>query len=157
MEAPACPNYVQIHEAALRLGQQLRDFVIVDNTRIIGIARGGLFLANILSHQLDIPVSIITYSSNKGKGESTTRRDNVKLFPSFDEDRLIIVDDICDSGYTLAEVHDKYANWFLKCHEVRTVVFYAKEDNFFEPSLTWYTIPADFPWVEFPWEDTRIV
>lgn len=149
--ALTCPTYHHLHEASLNFGKQLKEFIEKDNTLVVGIARGGLFMANVLSHQLNVPVVVVNYSSPNGKGEY--KKHNNKL-PKLKQQNLIIVDDICDSGYTLSEVRQAYHD---KLHEVVTAVFYTKENSIYVPDLTKWTISADFDWIEFPWEDTIIV
>jgi len=153
VEIPVTPTYFQLHEATLKFGLALGEFVIEGNTRVVGIARGGLFMANILSHQLNLPVSVVNYSSKTGRGEYQQHSNEL---PFFIEKNLIIVDDICDSGNTMHEVYEVYGVYRPK-HSIYTMVYYAKEGSVFTPDVSWYKIPYDFDWVIFPWEDTLVV
>jgi len=86
---------------------------------VYGISRGGLIPAVYLSHLLDVPVVEDDYI-----GKET-----------------LIIDDICDSGQTLASYT------YLGC--VTATVYFHKQ-SIFEPDI-WIYEKKD-AWVQFPWE-----
>jgi hypoxanthine phosphoribosyltransferase len=72
------PSYDEIHTACLGFAK----FFEQKNWKfdlVVGIARGGLIPAVILSHLLDLPLLPIDYSSRKGRGDD---RDHTNLLPS---------------------------------------------------------------------------
>lgn len=151
---PTHPSYGQLHDQL-----SLAHDTIVDQRwpidRVIGLARGGLFPAMLLSHALDVPMTAIHYSSKKGEGEFKMY-DNHTAFAGLMSNRLercLVVDDICDSGHTFNEVVD--ALGVLKVHPVMSYAIYFKEreDEVFRPTFHTYTIPEDAPWIIFPWEE----
>ena len=82
-----------------------------------GIARGGLIPAVILSHKLDLPyVNVV--------GPNT-----------------LVVDDICDSGYTLDTGPGVYT----------AVLHYKPHTSCFQPSM-WAEIHEGDEWLIYPWE-----
>jgi hypoxanthine phosphoribosyltransferase len=143
---PVTPTYHQLHEATLKFGIMLNEFICSEKTRVVGISRGGLFMANLLSHQLNLPVSIIEC---KSKNYSNN-------IPFFSERNLIIVDDLCNSGRTMKYLYDRYSE-FIDYYDIRTVVYYTKKNSVYIPTISWYNTPVDFPWIVFPWEDTIVV
>lgn len=126
--------------------------------RIVGISRGGLIPAVVASQMMNIPLIPISYSSKTGAGD---QRNHANVVPSIPGDilsgtgmgitkpKLLIIDDIADSGRTLAEVNNFYVG---SGHEVRIIVMYFKESSVFMPDYTYYQIPEDAPFVNFPWE-----
>ena len=77
-------------------------------THIVGIARGGLIPAVILSHSLNLPMELlgVTFRDNKATHHT-------KLKPIKDANYLI-VDDINDSGTTFSVVSQIFKNRRLK-------------------------------------------
>lgn len=70
---------------------------------IVGIARGGLVPATMLSHYLGKPLMVINYSLRDNKvsqvSEVNDLIQNIKAGKN-----ILLVDDICDSGETLAKI-----------------------------------------------------
>jgi len=127
---------------------------------IVGLSRGGLIPATILSHITDIPLFPVKYSSKSGHGDNRNHDNHLPYLPaeyvsgaaeSIQQPSLLIVDDISDTGNTLREVVDFYFN---EGHELATAALYYKELTIpvIEPDIYWRTIPEDGPWIIFPWE-----
>lgn len=138
------PTYQELEFDTLGLASAIRHDKFKPDL-IVGLSRGGLFPALLLSHKLKVPLLPISYSSRKGKGDD---KNHDNILPDIEEKRILIVDDIADSGHTLRELALRYE----RGHEVRTVVIYYKEKSVHTP---WYyrrTIPYDSPFVNFPWE-----
>lgn len=145
------PTYNDLHDAAV-------DFVYAAELRcsdgipridaVIGLSRGGVFPANIISHYLeDVKMVVIDYSSSRGKGDNVDLHTNE--IPKMDYDRILIVDDIIDSGYTMEEIFDTLS---MRGHDIKTFSYFYKETSVFEPDhYTWH-LPQNSPWVVFPWE-----
>lgn len=144
------PSWYQIDKACAVLASKLIPFHTKE-TAIIGLARGGLVPAVITSHILGLKVFPVSYSSQAGNGEYKQYENQlpdliVRGFP-----RVIIIDDIVDSGHTMKEVAEHYISKHTK-HSVTTCSLYYKVDSVYRPDLFWQEIPADSPWIEFPWE-----
>lgn len=120
---------------------------------IIGLARGGLIPAVLLSHMLDVPMLPASYSSKEGHGDN---KDHNNVLPDpvvYDEyHRIIIVDDIADSGLTLHEVKEHYKKHY-NSFRIETATLYYKTTAKIRPDYYWHTIPAHSEWIVFPWED----
>lgn len=121
---------------------------------IIGLSRGGLFPAIVISHMLDnLEVIPVSYSSKSGKGDDKNYANALPLIGGCHSATLLVVDDICDSGQTLKEVVDFYA---MRSHHVYTATLYYKAipNGPIEPDIYWHQIPEDAPWIIFPWESS---
>lgn len=116
---------------------------------IVGIARGGLFPAIVISHILNIPMESVFYSSKQGAGDNRSHANNLPELPLQRYGKILIVDDICDTGFTLAEVKGYYAG---KDYNITTATFYHKEGAIIEPDFYNVKLPKDAPWVVFPYE-----
>lgn len=139
------PSYHDIEKGVGRLAYQIASANIKYDA-IVGLSRGGLLPAVILSHMTYRPVLPVAYSSTSGNGDDLNHSNElVDLF----EKSILIIDDICDSGRTLAEVREHYIE---KGHNVHTAVLYAKENAVMIPDFKWQVIPKDSPWIIFPWE-----
>lgn len=108
---------------------------------VIAIARGGL-----------IPAGAISYAM----GVEETLPDPVVLEPLLDTDaivgkKLLVVDDVADSGRTLALVID-----LLKAHtaDVRSAVIYTKPRTIVQPDYSWRETDK---WINFPWSTLPVI
>ena len=117
---------------------------------ILGVSRGGLVPAVMLSHALGISMVPVNYSSELGKGESSTTKQKMLPLDFPPNSRLLLVDDISDSGYTLAELRDFYQTHH---HYVYTLVLFNRVDTSIHiPDWTFAEATASDGWIVFPWE-----
>jgi len=115
---------------------------------IVGIARGGWFPARIMSDLLDNPnlanIRVEFYVDVYKTVKEPVITQQVST--SVKNKRVLIVDDITDSGKSLKIVRDKLGR---DATEVRTVTLYQKPWSSFKPDF--YARETD-AWVIFPWE-----
>lgn len=115
---------------------------------IIGVSRGGLTLAHMLSEALDIrnvqTVSTQLYDDTK-KRDCITITDNCSLN---DSKNVLVVDDIADSGETLKALYNHFTLSYPDIHFKTATLFY-KQSSAFEPD---YWIEEAREWIEFFWE-----
>lgn len=143
------PSWSQIDKACAVLAN-----VIMQHTKssefepkaIIGLARGGLVPAVIISHILKLKMFPVSYSSKAGNGEY---REYNNHLPEISAETLLIVDDIIDSGHTMKEVVEHYKS---RAHNVLVASLYYKAGAATLPNFCWQNIPKDAPWIIFPWE-----
>ena len=116
---------------------------------IIGIARGGLTLAGALGYALNVKM-LGSLNVEFYTDVEMTLEAPVVLPPTLDQASLegksiLLVDDVADSGRTLALVLQ-----LLEAGggEVRTVCLYAKPQTVQEPTYTWRHTDR---WINFPW------
>ncbi|MBI5160961.1 MAG: phosphoribosyltransferase [Micrococcales bacterium] len=116
---------------------------------IVAIARGGLPLAGSLAYALDVkPLGSLNVEFMTGVG--THLPDPVVLPPLLDRAslagrRVLLVDDVSDSGRTLALVLELLRS---VAGEVRTVCLYTKPGTVHEPHYSWRRTDR---WILFPW------
>ena len=111
-------------------------------THIVGIARGGLVPAVMLSHQLNLPMETLGVSFRDNKATHHTK------FKPIQDARYLIVDDINDSGTTFKVVTDIFKNRRLN-H--RTAALINKEKSDFNVDFYGEMFYHD-DWITFPWE-----
>jgi xanthine phosphoribosyltransferase len=114
---------------------------------ILAIARGGYTLAHAMAEGLDIRdvQSIRTELYDK-----ECKREELRLFGacSFNVKRVLVVDDIADSGETLAYIMNYLSENFPEITFQSATLFY-KKTSCYEPDF-WIN-EAD-AWIEFFWE-----
>ena len=111
-------------------------------THIVGIARGGLVPAVMLSHQLNLPMETLGVSFRDNKATHHTK------FKPINDARYLIVDDINDSGTTFKVVTDIFKNRRL---QHRTAALINKEKSDFDVDFYGEMFYYD-DWITFPWE-----
>lgn len=116
---------------------------------VVAIARGGLLLAGGIAYALGIKsCGAVNAEFYTGVG---TRLETPILIPPFldaesiDGKKVLLVDDVSDSGRTLAMVVTLLEGMGA---EVRTVVLYTKPGTVHEPAYTWRRTAQ---WITFPW------
>jgi hypoxanthine phosphoribosyltransferase len=148
MTIPSHPTYDQIHAACGELYHKITDKDLTFDC-VVGLARGGLLPAVILSHMLKIPMVSAHYSSKAGKGDN---RDHPNDLPIIKNKKILLIDDICDSANTLTETIVYFR--VLEC-DVTSAVLFCKEDKCTVPDYYVWKIPRDFEWIVFPFEQTH--
>jgi hypoxanthine phosphoribosyltransferase len=141
-------SYAAFGGAARELAQTIAD----DGYRpdaIVAIARGGLVLAGALGYALDVKM-LGSLNVEFYTGVEERLDEPVVLPPTLDRDalagkRVLLVDDVSDSGRTLALV---LALLRAGGGEVRTVCLYSKPGTVQQPDYVWRTTPK---WIMFPW------
>ena len=156
------PSYAAIHNACIEVFAPHIKECDCNIEYVVGLTRGGLIPAAILSHLMgDIPMIPVSYSSKNGKGDDKAHNNvlpEIGKYKGFGMSRsdILIVDDICDSGKTL---HEVYSHYVMLGHQVFTAVLYYKEipNGPIVPNVYWEKIPEDAGWVHFPWEIDRTI
>jgi hypoxanthine phosphoribosyltransferase len=116
---------------------------------VLSIARGGVFVAGGLAYALDCKnLHLVNVEFYTGVG--TTLDMPVMLAPvpnaiDFTDKKVLIADDVADTGKTLKLVHD-----FCVEHvaEVRSAVIYEKSQSLVKCDYVWKRTDA---WINFPW------
>ena len=119
---------------------------------ILGIARGGLSMAQMLGEYYDLRE---VYAINTIGYEDTEKKDLVEVFNIPDlklAKQVLIVDDIVDSGDTLIEVLKVLKVKYPDVTFLTASLFYKKTAKI---APTWY-VKEPKGWIEFFWsEDLR--
>jgi hypoxanthine phosphoribosyltransferase len=140
--------------ATRELAQQIADARFEPEV-IVAIARGGLLLAGGLAYALGVK-SCGAVNAEFYTGVGTRLDEPVMLPPLLDEQsiegkRVLLVDDVSDSGRTLAMVVQLLEAGGA---EVRTVTLYTKPGTVLEPTYVWRSTDR---WIDFPWSDQPVV
>ena len=89
---------------------------------MVGLARGGLIPAVMLSHELGIPLVSEDHEA---------------------EGYLLVIDDICDTGETL--------KYYTRYEDILTATIHHKQTAMVEPDFYYSLVPQD-KWIVYPWE-----
>lgn len=132
-----------VHESGWRFNQ------------VICIARGGLRVGDVLSRIYELPLAILSthsYTSDGGttRGELIIAEHMTMTAPRLG-DRVLLVDDMVDSGHTLATVRKELPLRFPHIADVRTAVVWYKAHSVFKPDYYVEYLP-DNPWIHQPFE-----
>ncbi|MFC4466130.1 phosphoribosyltransferase [Streptomyces xiangluensis] len=141
-------SYEQFGGAVRELAQAIADDGYEPDL-VLSIARGGVFVAGGLAYALDCKnlhlVNIEFYT-----GVGTTLDMPVMLAPvpnvvDFTDKKVLIADDVADTGKTLKLVYD-----FCLEHvaEVRSAVIYEKSQSLVKCEYVWKRTDE---WINFPW------
>jgi len=122
---------------------------------IVCIARGGLRVGDILSRIFKSPLAIISTSSYTGeagteRGELTIAKHMTMTTAALGE-RVLLVDDLVDSGITLDVVKRHLLEQFREVREVRTAVLWYKACSRVAPDY-YVEYLAENPWIHQPFE-----
>lgn len=145
------PSYNDVHNACVDIVNEIKRSGVRIGV-VLGVARGGLLPAVILSHMLEVPMKTASYSSKKGKGDD---KNHDNLLPAVDtlDGSVLIVDDICDSGQTLSEIVAHFQK--QNTQALTAVLFHKIHDNQVAlPDFFWRKIDSDSGWITFPFERT---
>ena len=143
------PTYDAIHNACIEMADRVTASGFVPD-RIVGLSRGGLIPGVLFSHLMDTPFAPVAFSSKNGAGDNKNH-DALWTLPVFEADNILIVDDICDTSLTLAEIVAYYRS---KGKTVMTAVLHYKTraEGKHIPDFYWKKIPEDSGWVVYPFE-----
>jgi hypothetical protein len=123
--------------------------------QIICVARGGLRVGDVLSRIYDMPLAILSthsYSADGGtiRGELVIAEHMTMTKPRLG-DRVLLVDDMVDSGHTLEAVYKELPKRFPHITALKTAVLWWKACSVFEPDYYVEHLP-DNPWIAQPFE-----
>ena len=122
---------------------------------ILSIARGGLLIGGALGYALAVK-NVYTMNVEFYTGVDTRLEVPRILPPAPDfvdlaDARILIADDVADTGHTLRSVQDFCAG---KVGEVRTAVLYEKPRSVVRADYAWKKTSL---WINFPWSDKEPV
>ena len=135
-------------QAQEALAQQIADSDFSPEV-LVAVARGGMLPGGALTYSLGVKltdaINVEFYTD-----VNETLADPILLAPLLDTDsirgrRILVVDDVADSGRTLALVLKLLRGFGA---EVRSAVLYTKPRTVVQPDFSWRTTDK---WIVFPW------
>jgi len=129
-------------------------------TVLVGIMRGAAPIIDILSRILKLPIAYIVIQSYSGEGMEDKQgqlmfaRDLSSLAEDKDFDRVLLIDDLSDTGLTLNKSIEWLKNYgptknFI--NEVKTACLWKKKSSSFQPDFCPVKLDHD-PWIVQPTE-----
>ncbi|AEH25143.1 phosphoribosyltransferase [Pyrococcus yayanosii] len=141
----------QVDRAIFALAEKLREY---RPDVIVGVARGGLIPAVRLSHILnDVPLKVIDVKFYKGIDERAEKPViTIPIHGDLKGKKVVIVDDVSDTGKTLEVVIDEVKK--LGAKDVKVACLAMKPWTSVVPD--YYVFRTD-KWIVFPWEEFPVV
>ena len=144
-----------VEKLALTISQNYKPTVLV------GIMRGAAPIIDILSRILKLPTAYIVIQSYSGsgienkQGELIFARDISSIASNTDYERVLLVDDLSDTGLTL----NKSIEWLKQYEpvknyikEIKTACLWKKKSSSFTPDFCPVRLNGD-PWIIQPTEN----
>jgi hypoxanthine phosphoribosyltransferase len=132
--------------------RELAEFVDRDGYKpdiVLAIARGGLLVGGAIGYALGVKntftMNVEFYTGVDERLEMPMLLPPVPDLVDFAEQRVLIADDVADTGATLALVKDFCEG---KVGEVRCAVLYEKSRSVVSCEYVWRRTDS---WIEFPW------
>jgi len=119
-------NWKWVDEQIDKIGEQMEGFE--KPQFITGVPRGGLIPAVLISHRFDIPYIGL---------------EAAKTLPGDLKKKVLVIDDIADSGNTLAQIER---------HNFQTATLARRYSSTYTPSMIGQDVRDDH-WLVFPWEN----
>lgn len=138
----------KIEDALMRSGKAIN--------AIVGIHRGGLIPAVMLSHLFDLPMKTLEWQTRDQGQVADVAKIRRILFDCPTNEVILIVDEIADSGKTLNDIQEQ-VNAANACFASLPIeVYYAvivkrTACRLDMPVLSAHVLDSD-EWVHFPWE-----
>jgi hypothetical protein len=142
------------HHTIERLAVIVRDSGWQFN-QIVCIARGGMRVGDVLSRIFKLPLAILSTHSYEGeagteRGEITVAK-HMTMTTATLGDRILLVDDLVDSGVTLDVVKRHLALEYPMILDIRTAVLWVKACANSMPDYCVHYLTEN-PWIHQPFE-----
>lgn len=144
--------YLLIRKLIFEIEEKYMDY------KILAISRGGLIPATMISHWTFQKIDVIDIFSYNNRRQSTDAI--IKPFNKYDNEipkKILIVDDLIDSGNTLFNVYKLICNKInqkkLNLHDfsLKSVVLIDKCESIIKPNYSAKQLEKNY-WVKFPYE-----
>lgn len=123
--------------------------------QVLCLARGGLRPGDVFSRLFRLPLAILSTSSYRQA--AGTKRGELDIASSMTSNsgplagRILLVDDLVDSGITLQSVQEHLKLYFPNVTELRSAVIWYKASSVMRPDYYLEYLP-DSPWIHQPFE-----
>lgn len=124
--------------------------------QVLCLARGGLRPGDIFSRIFDVPLAILSTSSYRQEA-GTVRGDldiakYITMTKGILSGRVLLVDDLVDSGVTLEKVQHHLKENFPAVTEIKSAVIWCKGCSSVKPDFYLDYLPTN-PWIHQPFEE----
>lgn len=124
--------------------------------QVLCLARGGLRPGDIFSRIFDVPLAILSTSSYREEAGTVQGSLNIAKHITMTKGTLagkvLLVDDLVDSGVTLQNVQSHLKENFPAVTEVRSAVIWCKACSSVRPDYFLQYLPHN-PWIHQPFEE----
>ena len=122
---------------------------------ILCLARGGMRPGDILSRVFDKPLAIMSTSSYRSEAGTVQGQLDIAHYITTPKGQIagkvLLVDDLADSGHTLNAVIEQLKNNYKPITELRSAVIWTKALSTFTPDYCVDFLPTN-PWIHQPFE-----
>jgi uncharacterized protein len=122
---------------------------------ILCLARGGMRPGDLLSRIFDKPLAIMSTSSYRADAGTVQGHLDIARFITTPKGeiagKVLLVDDLADTGHTLKAVVDLLRNQYGPITELRTAVLWTKGASAFQCDYSVENLPTN-PWIHQPFE-----
>lgn len=147
-------SYDEYHSLIEKLAIQVHQSGWAFDT-ILCLARGGMRPGDLLSRIFDKPLAIMSTSSYRAEAGTVQGALDIARYittPKGDlAGRVLLVDDLADSGHTLRAVIDQLRNNYPPITELRSAVIWTKAASVFTPDYSVEYLTTN-PWIHQPFE-----
>lgn len=124
--------------------------------QILCLARGGVRPGDVISRIFDVPLAILATSSYREAAGTERGSLNIAQYITSTKGplagRVLLVDDLLDSGVTLQKVTAHLKAHYQDVTEVKSAVLWWKSCSVVEPDFHCEYLPTN-PWIHQPFEE----
>jgi hypoxanthine phosphoribosyltransferase len=124
--------------------------------QILCLARGGLRPGDVLSRIFDVPLAILSTSSYREDAGTVRGVLDIAKCITINKGtlsgRILLIDDLVDSGVTLEKVQHHLQDQFPAVTEVKSAVIWCKACSSVRPDFYLDYLPSN-PWIHQPFEE----
>ena len=124
--------------------------------KILCLARGGMRVGDVMSRIFDVPLGILETSSYREAAGTKQGDMDIAQFITITRGtlsgRVLLVDDMVDTGKTFMKVYDHLKSQFADITELRSAVLWWKGHSQAQPDYYVDKLPTN-PWIHQPFED----
>jgi hypoxanthine phosphoribosyltransferase len=138
----------ELHDGVTRMADQVAACYANQQLTIVGVLTGSVVLMADLIRLIDLPMRVGVLQASSYRGATTTRGElviNSELMLDISGRDVLLVDDIFDTGHTLAQVVDKMRGF--EPTSIRSAVLlrkHGRQEVEYEPDFVGFDIPDEF-------------
>lgn len=119
---------------------------------IVGVSRGGIIPAIIISHFFDVPFISLSWSLRDHENKDVALLHSIQRKMVFENKKILLIDDIVDSGETLKQIHSILGKSDLILYT--TLWFNISQSNAaVDIFINHISRSKDDRWIMFPYEN----